>query len=128
MSSLATASPVCFVLTADRGKLVPFYRDTLGLPIASEDDFGVAFALAGGGTLRLVDLAGHTPSEHPVLGWAVSDIRAAVRELAAKGVTFDIYEGFGQDAEGICSTPDGGTKVAWFKDTEGNGLSLAQFG
>jgi len=43
-------------------------------------------------------------------------------------VTFKIYEGFGQDENGIWSPPGGGAKVAWFSDPDGNVLSLTQFG
>jgi predicted enzyme related to lactoylglutathione lyase len=48
--------------------------------------------------------------------------------LRGKGVTFRIYEGFGQDADGIWSVPGGGARVAWFADPDGNVLSLTQFG
>ena len=58
----------------------------------------------------------------------VSDIRAAVAGLRAKGITFKVYEGFGQDADGIWSPPGGGAQVAWFADPDGNVLSLTQFG
>jgi hypothetical protein len=53
-----------------------------------------------------------------------------VGELAhrAKGITFTIYEGFGQDADGIWEVPGGGAKVAWFNDPDGNVLSLTEFG
>ena len=73
-------------------------------------------------------MPGHTGSGHTVLGWHVSDIRCAVRDLVAKGVTFQLFDGFGQDADAIWSSPDGGAKVAWFTDPDGNGLSLTQFG
>jgi hypothetical protein len=63
-----------------------------------------------------------------VLGWTVSDIRAAVAGLRTKGITFKVYEGFGQDADGIWSPPGGGAQVAWFTDPDGNVLSLTQFG
>jgi hypothetical protein len=61
-----------------------------------------------------------------VLGWNVDDIEAAVDALAGRGISFAIYEGMGQDARGIWSAPDGRTKVAFFADPDGNGLSLAQ--
>ena len=61
---------------------------------------------------------------HTVLGWAVSDIEASVRAMAAQGIVFNIYPGFGQDDLGIWSAP--GVKVAWFNDPEGNGLSITQ--
>jgi predicted enzyme related to lactoylglutathione lyase len=126
--TLLSANPVAFILTADRMRAKPFYAGALGLPILSEDDFAVTFDLGGGVTIRLTDLPGHKGAEHTVLGWGVPDIAAAASELRAKGVTFRIYEGFGQDADGIWSPPGGGAKVAWFTDPDGNVLSLTQFG
>jgi catechol 2,3-dioxygenase-like lactoylglutathione lyase family enzyme len=126
MSLPHTASPVTFVLTADRSRTLPFYRDVLGLPLLREDDFAATFDLASGATLRLTDIKNHTPAPHTVLGWEVADIRAAMAALRAKGVKFEIYEGFGQDEEGVWSFD--GTHLAWFNDPEGNNLSLAQHG
>ena len=63
-----------------------------------------------------------------MIGWNVADIHAAVRDLKARGASFNIYEGFGQDADGIWSSPDGGARVAWFADPDGNVLSLTQIG
>ncbi len=128
MTNLASSAPVSFILTADRKAAKPFYAGALGLPMVSEDDFAVTFALAGGMHLRLTDLPGHSASGHTVLGWAVADIAASVAELRGKGVTFKVYEGFGQDANGVWSAPGGGAKVAWFADPDGNVLSLTQFG
>jgi predicted enzyme related to lactoylglutathione lyase len=125
--SLATADPIAFILTADRMRAKPFYAGALGLPITAEDDFAVTLGLGGGVTIRLTDLPGHKAAEHTVLGWAVPDIRAAVAELKAKGVTFRIYDGFGQDEAGIWQPPGGGAQVAWFTDPDGNVLSLTQF-
>lgn len=126
MSLLASARPVTFVLTANRTIAKPFYAEVLELPVVAEEDFGVTFALGNGATMRLTDIADHTPGPHTVLGWEVPDIRAAMAVLRAKGVTFEIYEGFGQDAEGVWSFQD--THLAWFNDPEGNNLSLAQHG
>jgi catechol 2,3-dioxygenase-like lactoylglutathione lyase family enzyme len=125
--SLLTAEPVAFILTADRTKAKPFYAGALGLPILAEDDFAVTLGLGPGMTIRLTDLPGHRAAEHTVLGWGVSDIRASLAELKARGVTFRIYEGFGQDADGVWSPPGGGAQVAWFTDPDGNVLSLTQF-
>ena len=127
MSALAAAAPVSFILTADRTRAKPFYAGALGLPILAEDDFAVTFALAGGATIRLTDLPGHAGGAQTVLGWAVADIRAAVAELKGRGITFRVYEGFGQDADGIWQAPGGGALVAWFTYPDGNVLSLTQF-
>lgn len=126
MSLPAAARPVAFVLTADRARTKPFYADVLGLELIAEEDFGVVFDLGSGATLRLTDMADHAPGPHTVMGWEVPDIRAAMADLRAKGVSFEIYEGFGQDEDGVWSFQD--THLAWFNDPEGNNLSLAQHG
>ena len=124
----AAAQPVCFVLTANRALAKPFYAGVLGLRVMGEDDHAVTFDLGNRTPLRLTSLPGHVGTGHTVLGWHVADIVAAVTALAAKGVKFATYDGFGQDADGIWASPEGGAKVAWFPDPDGNVLSLTQFG
>ena len=128
MELLQSASPVSFVLTSDRTRSKPFYAGALGLKILAEDDFAVTFALSGGAIMRLTDLPDHEAQGHTVLGWNVPDIRSAVAALCDRGITFRVYQGFGQDADGIWEPPGGGAKVAWFTDPDGTVLSLTQFG
>ncbi len=128
MSIPAASAPLCFVLTADRTRAKPFYTEVLGLKLLGEDDHAVTFDLGNRTPMRLTDLPGHKPSGHTVLGWHVSDIRAVMAGLKAKGVTFHVFEGFGQDEDGVWQAPGGGAKIAWFSDPDGNGLSLTQFG
>ncbi len=128
MSLPASAQPVCFVLTANREKSRPFYADVLGLRLMGEDDHAATFDLGNRTPMRLTTLADHKAAGHTVLGWHVADIASAVQALKAKGVTFTIYDGFGQDSDGVWASPDGGAKVAWFPDPDGNVLSLTQFG
>lgn len=127
MTSLSAATAVMMVHTANRAAALPFYRDTLGLRLIAEDPFAAVFDL-NGATLRLSDVSGWTPHPHTVLGFNVSDIGAAAQELAAKGVKFLIYEGFGQDAAGIWTAPGGSARIAWFNDPDGNNLSLTEVG
>ena len=111
--------------TQDLKKAVTFYRDTLGLRLVSEDPFAAVFDI-GGVEMRLTTVPNHAGAPHTVLGWTVADIAASARQLAAKGVRFEIYEGFGQDTAGVWTSPDGKAKVAWFRDPDGNVLSLTQ--
>jgi predicted enzyme related to lactoylglutathione lyase len=127
MSLIKSAAPLSFILTADRIRAKPFYAGVLGLKIRAEDEFAVTFDLGGGAAMRLTDLPDHQPGAQTVLGWSVPDIRAAVAELKEKGVTFRVYEGFGQDEDGVWQAPGGGALVAWFTDPDGNVLSLTQF-
>jgi catechol 2,3-dioxygenase-like lactoylglutathione lyase family enzyme len=128
MSLPANAPPVCFVLTANRAKSLPFYRDVLGLRVLGEDSHAATLDVGNRTPMRLTDLPAHHGTGITVLGWHVADIRAAMAGLKAKGVEFQIYEGFGQDADRVWASPDGGAKIAWFLDPDGNGLSLTQFG
>jgi catechol 2,3-dioxygenase-like lactoylglutathione lyase family enzyme len=68
-----------------------------------------------------------TPHTHTVMGLVVPDIEAAVKALGEKGVSFNRYPGFNQDARGIWTSPDGAARVARFNDPDGNVLSVTQF-
>ena len=88
--------------------------------------FATVFNL-NGTQLRISEASGHQPPPHTVLGWEVPDIEASVKALKAKGVVFNVYEGFGQDELGIWTAPTSTNQVAWFLDPDGNNLSLTQF-
>jgi catechol 2,3-dioxygenase-like lactoylglutathione lyase family enzyme len=121
----AAAKVMTFIVTGDRAVAKRFYGETLGFKQISEDDFAVVFDL-NGTMLRISTVKDHKPPMHTVLGWEVPDIVAAVKTLKAKGVTFNIYEGFIQDDLGIWSPPGSTNKISWFLDPDGNNLSLAQ--
>ncbi len=124
---LSTCPPVTFLFTRDREKAKAFYQDVLGLKFVGSDPFAERFE-TDGVRLRIVPIADHVASPHTVLGWAVPDIYATAAALRAKGITFEMYEGFGQDENGIWAAPgEGGNKIAWFLDPDGNNLSISQF-
>jgi catechol 2,3-dioxygenase-like lactoylglutathione lyase family enzyme len=120
-----SARVATFLATRDRAKAKTFFETVLGFGVVSEDDFAVVFDV-NGAVLRLSEVKTFNPQPFTVLGWAVPDIEAAVRALQAKGVTFTVYEGMGQDALGIWTPPGSTAKVAWFLDPDGNVLSLSQ--
>jgi catechol 2,3-dioxygenase-like lactoylglutathione lyase family enzyme len=122
---LATAKPIAMITTRDRQAAEAFYGDTLGLKRKGDDGFAALFDL-NGVTLRLTEVPSYEATGHPVLGWEVEDIEAAVDALAGRGVIMSIYEGLGQDQRGIWTAPDNSCKVAFFNDPDGNGLSLTQ--
>jgi catechol 2,3-dioxygenase-like lactoylglutathione lyase family enzyme len=101
-----------------------FYRDVLGLALRSEDAFALIFD-GGGQNLRINRVPAVVPSTYAILGFHVGDIVKSARAIAAKGVVMERYTFFQQDADGIWSAPDG-TKVAWFRDPDGNLLSIVQ--
>ena len=108
-----------------KAKARAFYEEKLGLDILAVDDFGVMYDV-NGRRLRMSYVQELKPAPYSVLCWVVPDIRTAIAALVLKEVVFEQYEGFGQDAAGVWTAPDG-TLVAWFKDPGGNVLSLAQF-
>lgn len=126
MTTLKSARPVVIIATRDRANSLPFYRDTLGLPLVSEDPYAAVLGL-NGAVMRLSTIADWTPHAHTVFGFEVGDIAATIRVLTAKGVKFIIYPGFGQADDGVWTSPDGKAKVAWFNDPDGNNLSLTEF-
>jgi catechol 2,3-dioxygenase-like lactoylglutathione lyase family enzyme len=102
-----------------------FYRDVLGLSLRGTSDGALVFDVSGG-VLRVAPVPATKPSEHTVLGFAVSDLNSAMAHMRSKGIAFERFEGFPHDENGALSTPDG-AKVAWFRDPDGNLLSVVQF-
>jgi catechol 2,3-dioxygenase-like lactoylglutathione lyase family enzyme len=126
MTIPATAKAMNFIITHDREKARGFYGGVLGFKQTSEDNFALVYDM-NGTMLRISTVKDHQAQPHTVLGWDVPDIVATVKALKAKGVTFNVYEGFGQDDLGIWTAPGSTNKVAWFLDPDGNNLSLTQF-
>ncbi|HEX3627954.1 MAG TPA: VOC family protein [Verrucomicrobiae bacterium] len=114
-----------FVATRNPAGARKFYEETLGLALVHDDAFAMVFD-ANGTMLRVQKVQEFLPARHTVLGWEVRDICAEVAELAKRGVRFERFEGLAQDELAIWKSPSGG-KVAWFKDPDGNTLSLTQF-
>jgi catechol 2,3-dioxygenase-like lactoylglutathione lyase family enzyme len=121
---LGQAKLVAFTAVSDAARARAFYRDVLGLRLVSEDGFAIVFD-AHGTTLRVSLVKEVVAAPYTVLGWGVADIAAAVKGLSAAGVQFERYPWMEQDDLGIWSAP-GGARVAWFKDPDGNLLSLSQ--
>jgi catechol 2,3-dioxygenase-like lactoylglutathione lyase family enzyme len=116
---------IAFAGTTNMAAAKAFYADKLGLKLVSEDGFALVFDV-NGTTLRVTAVQKASPAEYTVLGWEVTDIATAANELRKSGVTLEIFPGFGQDELGIWTAPGGSAKVAWFKDPDGNVLSISQ--
>ena len=123
-SILGTAKAGCFVCVTDRSRAKAFYGGTLGLALKHEDGFATVFD-SNGTTLRLSPARDFRPQPFTVLGWEVPDIKATVKALTGAGIEFVRVQGLPQDELGIWS-PAPGIFVAWFKDPDGNMLSVAQ--
>jgi catechol 2,3-dioxygenase-like lactoylglutathione lyase family enzyme len=121
---LAGNKMVGFVPTKDSVKAREFYEGKLGFQFMSDDPFAL-LVKAGDTRIRIAKAKEFTPAPYTVLGWEVPDIATVVRWLTDRGVAFEKYP-FLQDQElGIWTTPNG-DKVAWFKDPDGNVLSVSQ--
>jgi catechol 2,3-dioxygenase-like lactoylglutathione lyase family enzyme len=116
---------IAFVPTKDLNRARKFYEETLDLRFVSEDPFAVVLTAAGT-MLRVAKVPEFEPAPFTILGWQVPNIEPAVRKLRTRGVKFERYDSMPQDDLGIWLSPSG-AKVAWFKDPDGNVLSLTQF-
>lgn len=122
---LTAAKLMAFVPTRDPAAARAFYERVLGLRFLDEDGFAVTLE-SNGIRVRLVRVENHDPAKFTIVGWEVTDIEKAVSDLENRGVAFVQFGMPGQDARGIWASP-GGARVAWFKDPDGNTLSVTQF-
>ena len=100
-----------------------FYERTLGIR-TSEANGLLTLHLAGDRPTLVYPRPGHRPADYTILNFPVDDVERAVDELTARGVTFERYEGAGQDEKGISRGQ--GPLIAWFRDPAGNILSVIQ--
>ncbi len=121
---LTRADLVAFAPSTDLERSRAFYQRVLGLFLRSEDEFACVFD-AHGTTLRVTRVPALTPAPFTILGWSVPDIASTVAGLAGQEVTFLRFPGMPQDRQCVWTAP-GGAKVAWFRDPDGNVLSLTQ--
>jgi predicted enzyme related to lactoylglutathione lyase len=111
----------------DLAKAQDFYGETLGVRTSEISDGGglLSLDLAGDRGTLVYEKPDFTPATYTILNFPVDDIDQAVDELAARGVSFERYEGFEQDEKGIARS-GAGPQIAWFKDPAGNVLSVLQ--
>jgi catechol 2,3-dioxygenase-like lactoylglutathione lyase family enzyme len=122
---LGASRIMTFVPTQNPASARAFYEGTLGLRFVGEDHFALVFD-ADGVMLRVATVPEFTPRTYTILGWEVPDIESAVSALQERGLSFENYGFPDQNANGVWSAPSG-AKVAWFKDPDGNVLSITQF-
>ena len=122
---LGSCDVIALVGTADAPRARSFYEGTLGLTLIEEQPYALVFD-AHGTMLRVAKVQQVVVAPYTVLGWHVPDVAATATALAAKGVAFERYGGLDQGDLGIWTSPDG-AKIAWFKDPDGNTLSLTEF-
>ncbi len=123
---LRGAPLIGFIAAGDLGRARAFYEGVLGLEVEGFDGFALTIDV-GGNKVRIAAPPQVVIAPYTVLGFEVLGIADKVKALIAKGVAFEHYAFFGdqQDADGVWTAPTG-DKVAWFKDPDGNLLSLSE--
>ncbi|HZC68725.1 MAG TPA: VOC family protein [Nitrospirales bacterium] len=123
---LGKATLMAFVATANPARSKRFYQETLGLRLVSDDQFALAFD-CNGIQLRIQKVETLQPQSFTALGWQIPNVRETVLGLSKHGVSFERYSFLEQDHLGVWQAPSG-AKVAWFKDPDGNLLSVTESG
>lgn len=121
---LADKKLKAFVPTIMPDKAKSFYSDVLGLRLLSQDHYALEYD-ANGTLLRVITVQDLLPQGFTVLGWNVEDISSTIKSLNSQNVFCEKYDFLEQDDLGVWTSPDG-SKVAWFKDPDGNVLSLTE--
>jgi len=125
---LKDSKAVATVATRDMPRAHAFYSETLGLPTMVSLDGIAAYQLPDGSAVSVYLRPNHRPPENTAVTFIVSDIEAEMADLRTRGVTFeeyDIPEMGVKTVDGVASFDEGGGgKAAWFKDPDGNILSL----
>lgn len=121
-------APMTILPTEDITRSRTFYEETLNLRPADVPVPGDALMFECGDSTMLYIYAkeGGTKAEHTVGGWVVEDVEATVEALTDRGVVFETYDrpGLKTDERGVGEI--GEAKVAWFKDPDGNILSITE--
>ena len=121
---LADTDIIAFVPTRDADAARAFYEEALGLRFIEDDGFALVFD-AHGIMVRVVRVPKYTPLPFTLLGWHVTDIADTAAKLQQRGIVFERYAFLEQDTLGIWTSPSG-ARVGWFRDPDGNTLSLSQ--
>jgi catechol 2,3-dioxygenase-like lactoylglutathione lyase family enzyme len=123
---LSDSKLIGFVPTRDSTRAREFYEGKLGFQFVSDDPFALVMR-AGKNLIRIakVKVKDFTPAQYTVLGWEVENIEVIVKWLQERGVVFEKYPFVPDQTLGIWTAPNG-DKVAWFKDPDGNVLSVSQ--
>ena len=116
---------IAFIPTQNAEKAKAFYQEALGLTFISDDGFALVFN-ANGTMIRIARAGDFARQPFTILGWQVKNIAEVAKQMREKGVVFEKYGFLTQDALGIWDAPGGAAKIAWFKDPDGNILSISE--
>ena len=116
------------VAVSDMYRARAFYEGKLGLSVGIDSGDNLQYRCAEETAMHVYLSPEHAgKSTATLVGWGVDDVEWVVDELTSKGVAFERYEEgpIITDEKGI-ATFEGGAKVAYFRDPDGNTLSIAQ--
>lgn len=113
------------VWTSSIAQAEPFYTGVLGLQLRRHSNGNLIYDV-GGSDLTVGHVPSTRPSAHTVMGFAVDDLEAEMAQLANRGITWERFNGLPHDEQGVVVT-SGGDRVAWFRDPDGNLISIVQF-
>jgi catechol 2,3-dioxygenase-like lactoylglutathione lyase family enzyme len=120
---LSATAPIAFIPSTDLDRSRAFYEETLGQTVAGQDSFAVVLDVEGL-NVRVVKVGDEFHVQpFTVFGWRVADLDAEIADLTTRGIAFLRFDGMDQDDLGAWHSPSG-TRIAWFKDPDGNTLSL----
>ncbi|MDP9423802.1 MAG: VOC family protein [Pseudomonadota bacterium] len=124
MLGKADATPMIAVKDLDRAR--KFYEETLGLEAKEEMEGEVLIVRSGRTPITVYKSEFAGTNKATSLTFDVDDIDSEVRELKEKGIFFEHYDLEGLTPRGDIYEGEGGFKTAWFKDPDGNILSLIE--
>lgn len=123
---LKDATLYAVIPAKDLGRLKMFFSEKLGLDPVDEQ-MGMPFYEVGGSKFFMYESAYAGTNQATAVSFDVSDLVTVVNDLKSKGVVFEHYDMPGMTLDGDIHVMDGTTfKSAWFKDTEGNIISVNQ--
>lgn len=122
---LATSKLQTIVWTSRLTEAEQFYSQVLGLTLRGRSEGALVYDVSGS-ELRVSPVPHTQPTLHTVLGFAVPDLATVIYALSQRGLKWERFPGMPQDETGVLRTPDG-AKVVWFRDPDGNLLSIVQF-
>ena len=122
---LASSRLQTIIWTSRLAEAEKFYSGVLGLPLKGKSHGALIYDV-GGGDLRVSPVPTTQPTAHTVLGFAVTNLSAIMQWLTERGVSFESIAGLPQDSAGVLTSPDR-AQVVWFRDPDGNLLSVVQY-
>lgn len=120
---LANKDAIATIPVKDTKAAKKFYEGALGLKPAPTQEPGVLSYKSGNSTVLVYESRYAGTNKATAATWVVGDVEGEVRDLKAKGISFEHYDLPETTRKGDVHV-SGKTQVAWFKDPDGNILSL----